>query len=313
MDPVSWRRARSSSTGDPAEVAEPGCRSGSSRFRCSQCAGCAKRANRPLLQTGRSRVTLRTLIEERYPIYAPDMKWSCATARTIGGSRTCSCDRTHLANGSTRRRLGRRAGLGPGPLMTGEASHRAAKDAMTVRVDLGPRSLRHPDRRPDRRGGQPHRRARSRCACAIVTDANVAGHHLAALQDSLARPASAMPRLSSLRRSVEILWRFHDLCDACWPRAWKRRLVVALGAGSLGDLAALRRPASARHALRPDADSLWPRSILGRRQDRHQFSPWEESGRRVPPAGPGPRRQRLPRHAAQASSRPAMPKWSNTD
>ena len=64
--------------------------------------------------------------------------------------------------------------------------------------------------------------------------------------------------------------------------------------------------AGADHAARPGR-------LLGRRQDRDQFPPWQEPDRRLPPAGAGGRRHRAARHAAAArSSVPAMPKSRNT-
>ena len=58
---------------------------------------------------------------------------------------------------------------------------------------------------------------------------------------------------------------------------------------------------AARARLRAGADhAAGAGRFLGRRQDRHQFAPRQESGRRLPSAGPGDRRHRAARHAADA-------------
>ena len=79
---------------------------------------------------------------------------------------------------------------------------------------------------------------------------------------------------------------FENVCEAIISaRVERNDLVVALGGGVIGDLADL---------LRLACDAGWiscryrrpfsRKSILGRRQDRHQFAPGQESDRRLSPA-----------------------------
>ena len=71
---------------------------------------------------------------------------------------------------------------------------------------------------------------------------------------------------------------------------------------------------AARARFRAGADhAAGAGRFLGRRQDRHQFPPRQESRRRLPSADPGGRRHRAARHACRrASSAPAMPRSPNT-
>ena len=73
-----------------------------------------------------------------------------------------------------------------------------------------------------------------------------------------------------------------------------------------------QRAARARFRAGAD-DAAGAGRFLGRRQDRHQFPPWQESGRRLPSADPGDRRHRAARHACRsANSAPAMPRSPNS-
>ena len=71
---------------------------------------------------------------------------------------------------------------------------------------------------------------------------------------------------------------------------------------------------AARPRLRAGADhAAGPGRFLGRRQDRDQFRPRQESDRRLPSADPGARRhRRCSTRCRRANFAPAMPKSPNT-
>jgi 3-dehydroquinate synthetase len=61
-----------------------------------------------------------------------------------------------------------------------------------------------------------------------------------------------------------------------------------------------RGPAPRRAPRADPDDPAGAGRFLGRRQDRDQLAPWQEPGRRLPPAEPRARRHGAPRHAAAA-------------
>ena len=101
--------------------------------------------------------------------------------------------------------------------------------------------------RPARRSAGSRRGA----ACAIVTDDNVAHHHLATLEASLARAAirhaSIVVRPGEGSKSYPV---FETVCDAILAAKLERGdIVVALGGGVVGDLAGFAA-ASVRRGMR---------------------------------------------------------------
>ena len=167
--------------------------------------------------------------------------------------------------------------------------------------------LRHRDRpRRARRARHAHRRAASPArAAAIVTDETVARAPLARCRGGACAPPASRRRRSSCRRAkARRAWPCCEhVCEALLAARIERNdVVVALGGGVIGDLAGFAA-AILRRGLdyRAGADhAAGAGRFLGRRQDRHQFAPRQESGRRVPSADPGDRRHRAARHACRA-------------
>ncbi|MEZ5443419.1 MAG: 3-dehydroquinate synthase [Lysobacterales bacterium] len=81
-------------------------------------------------------------------------------------------------------------------------------------------------------GGQPHR-------CLVVTDENVARHHLPALAGCLQRAPSELPTLVlPAGEQHKTLANFGRILDACAAAGLRRDdLLIALGGGVIGDLA----------------------------------------------------------------------------
>ena len=150
---------------------------------------------------------------------------------------------------------------------------------------------------------------------AIVTDETVARHHLAAAESRAqgGRDREFAHRGPPGERSKSFA-TFEKVCEALIAARIERSdLVVALGGGVIGDLAGFRRGVARRGldfvqvptTLLAQVDS----SVGGKTGINSRAR--QESGRRFPPAGPGARRYRAARHAAEARIRaPAMPRWS---
>jgi shikimate kinase / 3-dehydroquinate synthase len=188
-----------------------------------------KRSNRPLLATADPEATLRRLIDERYPIYA-------SADITI-----VSRDGPHEAViGEVFSAVAKRLGICEGDKMPGvTTAHREAPQA-TVRVELGPRSYDIVIGDKLIAGaGALIARVRPGAAVAVVTDNNVARHHLDRLQNGLAaegiRSEAIILKAGEGTKSYAA---FIEVCDAILKARLERGdLVIALGGGVIGDLA----------------------------------------------------------------------------
>ena len=140
--------------------------------------------------------------------------------------------------------------------------------------------------------------------CAIVTDETVAKHHLpaaeaalksAGIESSRHRGAGrrGLQELRHLRNRVRGDHRGAHRARRSRGRARRRR--------DRRSRRLCRGERAARPRFRAGADdAAGAGRLLGRRQDRHQFAPGQESDRRLPSADSGGRRHRAARHAAEA-------------
>ena len=197
-----------------------------------------KRSNRPLLQTPDPEATLRRLIDERYPVYA----LADFTVYSHDGPQDVVVEAIISAIGHQ---------FAPQP--PAPAPVEALPDlTLKVVVDLGPRSydiLIGPGLLAQ--AGAHLSRLAPGAACAIVTDENVAGHHLAALQDSLAQAGIRQAAIILKPGEATKSWAgFAEACDAIIAAKMERGdCVIALGGGVTGDLAGFAA-ASVRRGMR---------------------------------------------------------------
>ena len=189
-----------------------------------------KRANRPLLQTPNPEATLQRLIDERYPIYA----LADLTVQSQDGP-------VELVVEASVRALEHHLGLSrPAVAGNGATPPASAKSATTVRVELDTRAY-------DieigagliEEAGARIAKLKPGAACAIVTDENVARHHLPRLQRSL---EMAQIRYTAIivpaGEATKSYAHFAQVCDSIIGAKMERGdLVVALGGGVIGDLA----------------------------------------------------------------------------
>ena len=139
--------------------------------------------------------------------------------------------------------------------------------------------------------------------CGVVTDENVARHHLAALEAELpawahrrlrqcCRPASRPRASASLRRCA----------SAC--SSWASNAAISSSRWAVASSAIwpdLPRHPAARRALRANPDlAAGAGRQLRRRQDRHRHAARQEPHRRVSSTGARARRHRHAAHAAGA-------------
>jgi shikimate kinase / 3-dehydroquinate synthase len=195
-----------------------------------------KRNHRPLLQNTDPEAMLKKLMDERDPIYA---RADIAVFSHEGPHDAVVEDiLARLETYLPQRRVGDAAGS-PG---TGER----------VRVDLGARSydILIGDGLIGEAGAEIARLAPG-AAAAIVTDENVAQHHLARLEAAL---AAAQIRSRSIviapGEGSKSYASFERVCDAIIARKFERGdCVIALGGGVVGDLAGFAA-ASVRRGMR---------------------------------------------------------------
>ncbi len=156
-----------------------------------------KRSHRPLLQGGDPEQILRTLLEQRYPVYAMaditvvsrDGPHEQAARGSYCGNRVFFAvfARLDRANKATLHHLsGSANGRRPATLFAPGASRRGAWGAELCDFDW---------RGADRGSGNHIRRLAPRAACAIVTDENVAKLHLPA-----ARTRRSIRQVSATQR-----------------------------------------------------------------------------------------------------------------
>lgn len=192
-----------------------------------------KRPNRPLLQTRDPEDTLRALIDERYPVYA--LADFCLISKEGPHEAMVEAVIETLERGlEDLPRLQHESNQMTAPVSP------ARQSATIVPVELGAR-------RYDilignhliARAGEEIARISPKSACAIVTDENVARHHLPALQASLdaagIRHASIIIKPGEASKCYET---FADVCDQVIAARMERRdVILALGGGVVGDLA----------------------------------------------------------------------------
>ena len=198
-----------------------------------------KRANRPLLQTRDPEQTLRALIDERYPVYA--LADFCLVSREGPHESMVDAVIETLNRGlETLPRLQHPpvSAAPPSIDLANGASH--ANPRTIVPVELG--SRRYEIVIGDdlvSEAGTHIAHVAPRAACAIVTDENVARHHLPALEASLDRAGIRHARIVIPAGEASKCWsEFARVCDGIIAARMERRdLVVALGGGVVGDLA----------------------------------------------------------------------------
>jgi shikimate kinase/3-dehydroquinate synthase len=192
-----------------------------------------KRPNRPLLQTRDPEETLRALIDERYPVYA--LADFCLISKEGPHEAMVEAVIDVLERGlETLPRLQHESATMTAPVSP------ARQSATIVPVELGAR-------RYDiligkdliARAGEEIARVSPKSACAIVTDENVAHHHLPALQASLdaagIRHTSIIIKPGEASKCYET---FASVCDQVIAARMERRdIILALGGGVVGDLA----------------------------------------------------------------------------
>ncbi|MEJ0092670.1 MAG: 3-dehydroquinate synthase [Methylocella sp.] len=218
-----------------------------------------KRSHRPLLQSPDPEKTMRTLLEQRYPIYARadvtvvsrDGPHEIAVEEIIAGIEfflrfspeppPLTCLRP--MNASRNATLNQNSTANPVLSFNAESAALAKSGEATrptVEVDLGERSYGifiGPDLIA--LAGDHVRRLAPRAACAIVTDANVAERHLPALEKSLdaagIRHSAIIVAPGEASKSYA---SYAEVCDALIAAKLERGdLILALGGGVIGDLA----------------------------------------------------------------------------
>ena len=200
-----------------------------------------KRSHRPLLQGGDPEQTLRTLLEQRYPVYAladvtvvsrdgPHEQAAEDTIAAIECFLRSSPGLTAPAMPHSITVPDQHMGAGPQPF-----SHQAQ-----VNVELGARSYAILiGAGLIAEAGNHIRRLAPRAACAIVTDENVAKLHLPALERALdqavVRHAKVIVAPGEGSKSFDT---YAKLCNALIGAKLERGdVIVALGGGVIGDLA----------------------------------------------------------------------------
>ncbi len=215
-----------------------------------------RRSHRPLLKTGDPEATLRALMDQRYPFY----ERADVTVVSRDGPHELVVDDViaalefHLRFSPDVPDLA--SGTAADPSMVSRAAAPQADPAHRVAVRL-------PEQEGDRSyeiligaglladAGGALARVAPGAACAIVTDDNVARHHLATLQASLERAgirhAAVAVAPGEGSKSYPV---FERVCDAVIAARLERNdVVVALGGGVVGDLAGYAA-ASVRRGMR---------------------------------------------------------------
>jgi shikimate kinase/3-dehydroquinate synthase len=201
----------------------------------------SKRATRPLLRSGNPEATMRTLIETRYPVYAEadltvesrDEPHEVIVSEIIHRifqltSNAAKTEPTAKADNATM------------TITAPEPIDQISAAVRTVGVDLANRSY---DvligTRLVAQAGQLIKERLGPVKCGIVTDANVAKHHLAALEASL--KAEGMLAGSIVLTPGEATKSFRELaplCEQLLELGLERGdVIVPLGGGVIGDLA----------------------------------------------------------------------------
>ena len=203
-----------------------------------------RRSNRPLLKTEDPEATLRALMEQRYPVYGR----ADVTVVSRDGPHEAVVEDA-IAAIEFHLRFSPEVPLdaaSPAAAVSGPPPvHRVPVDlpGRAYSIEIGAGLL-------DEAGTRIAALAPG-AACAIVTDDNVARHHLPTLEASLARAdirqASIVVRPGEASKSYAV---FERVCDAIIGAKLERGdLVLALGGGVVGDLAGFAA-ASVRRGMR---------------------------------------------------------------
>ncbi|MGQ0444192.1 MAG: 3-dehydroquinate synthase [Beijerinckiaceae bacterium] len=199
-----------------------------------------KRSHRPLLQGGDPEQTLRTLLEQRYPVYAladvtivsRDGPHELAVEDIIAGIERFLRSEPGMLPlaGQGSMVLEQQQGAGPQPIAN-QAQVNVELGARTYPILIGAGLIAE--------AGTHIRRLAPRAACAIVTDENVAKLHLPALERALdeafVRHSRVVVAPGEGSKSVA---EYGRLCDALIGAKLERGdVIVALGGGVIGDLA----------------------------------------------------------------------------
>lgn len=200
-----------------------------------------KRSHRPLLQGADPEQTLKTLLEERYPVYARadvtvisrDGPHELAVEETIAGIEyflRFSPDPIPLAKPGMIAAPHRQAGSG-GELVSRRAEVSVELGARSYAILIGAGLIAE--------AGYFIRGLVPRAACAIITDENVAKLHLPALEQALdlasIRHSSVIVPSGEGSKSFE---EYARVCNALISAKLERGdIIVALGGGVIGDLA----------------------------------------------------------------------------
>jgi shikimate kinase / 3-dehydroquinate synthase len=196
-----------------------------------------KRSHRPLLQNDDPEKTLRTLMEQRYPVYA----LADVTVDSKDGPHDLAIEDIITGLESLFRLPPALPPKGQqGSVSSFGARKQPLPEPARVRVALGARSyaiLIGPGL--IRQAGDHICRLAPRAGCAIVTDKNVAQLHLPALEhtlnDASIRHASVIVGAGEKSKSFEV---YAEVCDALITARLERGdIVIALGGGVIGDLA----------------------------------------------------------------------------
>jgi shikimate kinase / 3-dehydroquinate synthase len=201
-----------------------------------------KRPHRPLLEGGDPEQTLRTLLEQRYPVYAladitivsRDGPHELAVEEAIAGIECflrSSPDLTPLAarpKSITVPPL--QQGAGPQPV-SGQGQVSVELGARSYAILIGAGLIAE--------AGNHIRRLAPRAACAIVTDENVAKLHLPALEraldQALIHHSKVIVAPGEGSKSFDVYAR---VCNALIGAKLERGdVIIALGGGVIGDLA----------------------------------------------------------------------------
>ena len=189
----------------------------------------SKRDTRPLLRSGNPEATMRKLIEDRYPIYAE------ADLTVESRDEPHDIIVTEIINRLAALPLAAEKDM---PLTP--TGHEPTEDLRTVRVSLGDRSY---DVQIGagllRQAGLLIKAQLGPVKCGVVTDENVARHHLAALEESL--KAAGLFAGSIILKPGEGTKSFRELgplCEKLLELGLERGdCVVPFGGGVIGDLA----------------------------------------------------------------------------
>ncbi|MGA7386250.1 MAG: 3-dehydroquinate synthase [Methylocella sp.] len=201
-----------------------------------------KRSHRPLLQGGDPEQTLRTLLEQRYPVYAladviviwRDGPHELAVEEAIAGIECylrSSPGLTPLAAGPKSITVPRRQQSAAPQPFSNQAQVSVELGARTYAILIGAGLIAE--------AGNHIRRLAPRAACAIVTDENVAKLHLPALERALdqafVRHSKVIVAPGEGSKSFDV---YAKVCNALiGARLERGDVIVALGGGVIGDLA----------------------------------------------------------------------------